>query len=329
MTVLRKISDALNALIVVGMAGGFLWSLLTMLPEVDMHMPMPVVVMAAVVTLAVVAWLLELFMPLQAVSESAWVYILRPQAKIRTMDVVSVASLLSFALLGGLIGVALGNPALWMSVAALLRLLPLLRWKCRLPRLLSAGRRRTVGTAGLYIYDSELVSQGLAASAGRFWPVAPTANLWVLFFRRLHRRYYLWLIAAGLMSATVVLTCLQPQLAVGFFLIGWAVLTAAVIRCASFLPLVDAHHVSLTVVVVCALLGAMFVALVWGKPLLIPVVALGIGTSGWRRSKPREISSFTVVDTGYGITVPTGQLQYFSAGLVPVSIVAGVVIALL
>lgn len=328
MTVLRKISDALNTLIAVGMAGGFLWSLLNMLPEVDLHLPIPVVVMAAVVTLAVVAWLMELFMPLQAVSESDWVYILRPQAKIRTMDLVSAASLLSFALLGGLIGVALGNPVLWIGVAVLLRLLPLLRWQRRLPRLLAAGRRRTVGTAGLYIYDSELVSQGLAA-AGRFWPVAPTANLWVLFFRRLHRRYYLWLIAAGLMSATVVLTCLQPQLAVGFFLIGWAVLTAAVIRCASFLPLVDAHHVSLTVVVVCALLGAMFVALVWGKPLLIPVVALGIGTSGWRRSKPREISSFTVVDTGYGITVPTGQLQYFSAGLVPVSIVAGVVIALL
>lgn len=329
MTALRKISDAVNALIVVGMAGGFLWSLLTMLPEVDLHLPMPVAVIAAVVTLSAVAWLLELFMPLQAVSESDWVYILRPQAKIRTMDLVSAASLLSFALLGGLIGVALGNPALWIGVAVLLRVLPLLRWKRRLPGLLAAGRRRTVGTAGLYIYDSELVSNGLAAAAGKFRPVAPTGNLWVLFFRRLHRRYYLWLIAAGLMGATVVLTCLQPQLTVGFFLIGWAVLTAAIIRCAHFLPLVDAHYLSLTVLVVCALLGGVFVALIWGKPLLIPVVALGIGASGWRRSKPREMSSFTVVDTGHGITVPTGQLQYFLAGLVPVGIAAGVFIALL
>lgn len=321
---LKKILDAIDALVAVAIAGGCLWSLLKLLPQVEIHLPQTVVLTAAIVTLATIAWLAELFMPLQAVSEVDWVYVRRPKARLRTMDLVSLGNLLGFAVLGALIGVILGNIALWGSAAVLLRILPLLNWRHRLPGLLAAGRRRTVGTAGLYVHDSELVSQGFAIAAGRFRPAAPTANLWVLFFRRLHRRYYLLLIALALVGSTVLFSGLWSQLAAGYFLLGWSVLTAAIVRCANFLPLVDAHHLSLTAVVVFALFGAAIMVLILGRPLMLPLVALGIGASGWRRSKPRKVTNFTVIDTGLGITAPIGQIQYFGAGLIPASVVAGI-----
>ncbi len=285
-------------------------------------LPYPIVIAATVIMLMAAAWLAELLVPMQAISEQRWVYVLRPQAKLRSVDVITLANFGGAIAIGILVGLIHNNLPLWILLAVFLRVMPLFRWQRRLPGLLVAGERRTVGTGALYVHDSELVSEAMALGLGRYRPQPSTANLYRLFFRRLVRRHYVLIAAVLVLSVAIVLGSVNSSAAVGLFLLGWAFVSTAVLRCTNFQPILESGSLRLIVMIVCALIAGLVVFMLMGKPWTIPMVVTSIGYSAWRRSKPRSNENFVVVDVGFGAGIPLGTVEYVTAGLGPTAMIA-------
>lgn len=328
-TYLARTGDIVYIAVVFAICAGLIISvgtvLLPELPQVKTLVPRPVSVAAAIAAVLLTNVLAEQLLPLRALSQHRWVY----HAKLtRTMSGIDHYSLLQLGVVtvgAAAIGIALNFWWQLGTIAAVSRILFGMRnW--RLAELLTAGRTRDVGLGGISIQDSELVSNAIAATVitqtPKWWrKQTPTANYLLLAFRRLYRRFYLPLIALAILLYTIALAAGMPQLSCFGFLLGWGIVGAGIARAASFgaLTTTAAHRVRRLFIALHTLLAVGILLALWQPHGLLPAIICAAISVGWiatARSKPRTVTNFVVMDSGFGFSISPDVASYYLAGLV-------------
>lgn len=322
MKVLGKLADAAYVIVATAIIAGFGgagWRWMRANTEVvDSSIPDWFAATAALVALILAAWLLEKLMPLRALTEERWVYRERPRHRLRGFDQESLLQIGLFALIGAVLGLSVGWPLVGLAVAIALRIRLGVRGSRRLPALLKAGRTRLIGMSAWFVQDSEVVADSLAANWENWRGREPTDRLTVLFLRRVRRRSYLPTIAVTILTATIALAGSLDKFGIVAYLIAWAILGAALYRCAEFSRVGIISRLPLVVLLIHGALASLAVWVIWGfsSPILgVILVIASIVWSGFNRGRPRRNFDLTVVDTGLGVNLPPGLTGYYFKGL--------------
>lgn len=283
--------------------------------QAESWIPTSMAVGSALMSLVLAAFLMEKLLPLRALTEHQWAYKQRPRARLWVIDQDATIQVFLFGGTGAFLGQAIGFPVLGMVLAVMLRVGIGLRVRLTLPVLLRGGRTRIIGTAALYVQDSEQVADALSVNWGGSLSGAPTGNLTVLFLRRLQRRSYLLFMGLLVLTSTIALAGVLGWLGIVAFAVAWGVVGAGVYRCAEFSRLGVDSKLPIVVIILHAVVGAISAAVVWGLGWVsICLVCLGIAWSSYRRGKPRFNADLRMFESGFGSFSP-GMIDYYSRGL--------------
>ena len=282
-------------------------------------LPATATIGAGVGSLALIV-LLEALYPLRSLSLSRWVYVDRPRGRMRGVDKLSIAQLAGVSLLGLALCASLHLP-LYAAMA-----LPLLRialgWRSfDLASLLRAGRTRAVSSSSFGLLDSEVSADAIASQSARLRPRSrATASPSRLFFRRLYRRWYIPLGAVAVIGLTLGLVPQLGSLALIGFAAAWTIVGAATGRAASFGRIIDGAWpdwgLPLTATAGAAVLGTVFIALVWKLSLItLAACCLGLSYAAFKRSRPARVTTMSIIDTGgFGASFSPEVFGYFLRG---------------
>lgn len=280
---------------------------------------------AGVIFLFTAALLAEKFFALKSLPYTDWLYKVRPSGTLTFPLRTIIVQLGIFTLLGAIIGAATGSIILYALLGLLCRAGVGLLKKTTIPTLLNAGTKNLLSYAALMVLDSTTVNQGITAAHLTWRDQTPTSNYLLISLRRLFRQRHLLLSMLVILSLTIALSqALMPQAAVLFFFL-WNTLSGNIASLGDFTQLGAPETTKYPILVIYALLGAVHLVIVTHPgSILIAGLLVMISTlwAGIIRSRSRQVTKVTFIDSGFGVIFSPELFRYYLAGLFPTSIIA-------